>query len=253
MKNVEKFLREINKVYETNMAKVRIGNKSDGGYVVLDELCKKVDTIYSLGIGDDVSFEKDFLQKYPQAWFRMFDPTIEGLPERNDRFIFYKSEFSGDKYSRLIQDNSLLKMDTEYNEWETLLSIDEKIYEKFDQIIVEFHIVDIESKTGLTPYFTKFYREIYDKFNDVLFGLYYRILQGLNEVFYIFHIHPNNSLPMITVGEYSFPPLLEVSFVRKDLVKAYPVLLMNPSNRLDYPNKIDRPDLFDSYPWGVEI
>jgi hypothetical protein len=218
MNNVKKFLSEINKVYDCdNLTKFRIGNKSDGGYVLLKELCDRIKTIYTFGVGNDVSFELDFIERYPDTWFKMFDPTINRLPTRHNRFVFYKSDIQALELSEIPED-SLLKMDVEYSEWEDLLTLNEKVYKKFSQMLIEFHIVDVPDKQGLSSYFSNFYKEIYRDMNNVLFGFYYRVLQGLNELFYISHIHANNSLPKIEVGGCRFPPLLEVSFVRKDLV-----------------------------------
>ena len=251
MNNIKRFLSEINKVYDCDgLTKFRIGNKSDGGYVLLKELCNKVNTIYSIGIGDDVSFEVDFISKYPDTWFKMFDPTIDCLPDKHDRFIFYKSDIQALELSE-IPNNSLLKMDIEYSEWDNLLSLDEKVYKKFSQMIIEFHIVDIPNKQGMSPYFSNFYGKIYEDMNEVLFGFYFRVLQGLNELFYIFHIHANNSLPKIEVGGCIFPPLLEVSFVRKDLVGDVITTYGDfPLSGIDFPNKTDRPDITNVYPLG---
>lgn len=253
MNNIRRFLCELNKVFSTSGTKVRIGNKGDGGYVVLDELCQKAEAMYSLGIGDDVSFECDFVDRYPKYWISMFDPTIECLPETRPQFIFHKNDIRGMNLST-IPDNSILKMDTEFGEWEDLMSLDESVLSKFSQIVVEFHIIDIPNKQGLTPYFTKFYKDRYGILNDALFGTYYRTLEKLNKMFYIYHIHPNNSLPKITVDGCSFPPLLEISFVRRDLVENVRLKkLQHPDTDegLDYPNKADRPDIVNYLPFGM--
>ena len=85
--------------------------------------------------------------------------------------------------------------------------------------------------------------------NEGIFIKYCLALEKLNEHFYIFHAHANNSLPLIEVNGYKFPPLMELSFVRKDLVAcAMPTIETFPVEGLDYPNKTDRPDIKDWYP-----
>ena len=73
----------------------------------------------------------------------------------------------------------------------------------------------------------------------------------LLDLFYIFHIHANNSLPKMSVNGHSFPPLLEISFIRKDLISSIPKLSQEkyPIKGIDYPNKNDRSDIEKVYPF----
>jgi len=50
-------------VYKTILPKVRVGNKHDGGYVIIDNLT--YDYYVSCGIERDISFDDHFLKKYP--------------------------------------------------------------------------------------------------------------------------------------------------------------------------------------------
>ncbi|MCK5615128.1 hypothetical protein KAR91_75390 [Candidatus Pacearchaeota archaeon] len=267
MKNISKFLKEI-KVYDCNLTKVRIGNESDGGYVALKELCEKTNTVYSFGVENDVGFELDFVNRFPDSHIRLFDPTIDSLPCDHKRFTFFKLGV-GQNHERLqnimlgdiVSSSKLLKMDIEWDEWGAFLEADIETICKFDQLLIEFHIVGIDTvlqteKPGfvgphhiLTPYFRKFYQSVYDKIRDSVFEAYYQVMKKLNKNFYIFHIHANNSLSEIEIDGYRFPPLIELGFVRKDLVEnvceteeSFPV------NGLDFPNKTDRPDIDLSYP-----
>lgn len=267
MKNISKFLKEI-KVHDCNLTKIRIGNEFDGGYVALQELCEKTNMVYSFGIDKDVSFELDFVNRFPDSHVRLFDPTIDSLPCEHKRFTFFKLGV-GQNHERLqnimlgdiVSSSKLLKMDIEWDEWGAFLEADIETICKFDQLLIEFHIVGIDTvlqteKPGfvgphhiLTPYFRKFYQSVYDKIRDSVFEAYYQVMKKLNKNFYIFHIHANNSLSEIEIDGYRFPPLIELGFVRKDLVEnvceteeSFPV------NGLDFPNKTDRPDIDLSYP-----
>ena len=249
MKNIEKFMCELNTTQVVNLTKERIGNQSDGGYVTLKELNEKTTMIYTAGVGDDVSFELDFKTKYPSTWFKLFDPTINGmkLDTGLKDFIFSRSELN---IGEIEGYNNLLKMDIEYDEWQTLMDLNENIYESFSQMIIEFHLVDVARSQGRSPYFTRMYDKAYNRMNEVLFDYYLYVLRGINSLFYIHHIHPNNSLPKVTVDGFTFPPLIEVSFVRKDLVSTCNGFPRFPVNGLDYPNKLDRPDITNFYPIG---
>lgn len=241
MDNIKNFLAEIKKVYDCGYTKVRFGNQYDGGYIVLDELCDVTDFIYSAGVGEDVSFELGFVTNNAHTKVKLFDPTIYHSPIIHDNFEFFKSKIDQTKE---IYRNSILKMDIEWDEWETLKLFSDGTLQKFNQILIEFHVVHTEPKKGLSPYFNKFYKGVYAQINEVLFETYYETIKRLNQYFYIYHIHANNSLPEITIGEYKFPPLLELSFVRKDLVReAIKIKTKYPIQGLDFPNKADRPDI----------
>ena len=84
-----------------------------------------------------------------------------------------------------------------------------------------------------------------------MFETHYKVLKKLNDLFYIYHIHANNSLPKVELNGYSFPPLIELSLVRKDLVKNTNMTNeIFPVKGLDFQNKTDRDDIEDFYPIG---
>lgn len=259
MRNVLKFLKEI-KVYDCDLTKTRIGSKNDGGYVALKELCENTDTLYTFGVENDVGFELDFVNRFQDSNVKLFDPTIERLPDDHERFQFFKLGVGPDHVAlddimlgAAVPGNMMLKMDIEWDEWGTIISADSRMLRKFDQILIEFHIVPIDHVEEshfsqrhfpITPYFRNFYNSVHDKISDSLFEMYYEVIRKLNKQFYAFHIHPNNSLRNINAGGFSFPPLLELSFVRKDLVGN--ARIANgpfPVEGLDFRNKADRNDV----------
>lgn len=258
MKNILKFLEEV-KVYDCNLTKIRIGNKHDGGYIALKKFCEKTDTVYSFGVENDVGFELDFVNKFPDAKVKLFDHTINSLPNEHLKFTFFKRGV-GPGYNELKDiicndtGNLLLKMDIEWDEWATFLSSDNKTLSKFNQLLIEFHVVYLDdiSRDRFTPYFRGFYKSVYDKVNDNLFDMYYKVIKKLNNLFYAFHIHANNSLAKINVGDYRFPPLIELSFVRKDLVNNVQRATGGfPVDGLDYSNKPYKYDIKNFFPLGA--
>lgn len=249
--SIERFLKEV-RVYDCKHTKIRIGNPHDGGYIALKELCKRIPIVYSFGIGQDVGFEMDFANHFPQAQLRLFDSAIDALPQNHPNFSFLKlAALSWYEAGHGIIQDSLLKVDIEWAEWDFFLLITGEDLSRFSQILVEFHLVHAEPRDGLSPYFQSVYQAALGKVNEQLFAMYGNVLARINHHFYAFHIHANNSLPVISVGGYAFPPLLEMSFIRKDLAgEVRPTRENFPVLGLDFPNKEDRPDLINIYPLG---
>ena len=122
-------------------------------------------------------------------------------------------------------------MDIEYDEWEVFEKISVKTLQKFNQIICEFHFfflnednVDYEN---LTPYFTSFSKNNYKKLNILLKSRYQKILDKILKHFTIFHLSANNSLPLKKYFKKQFPQLIEISFLRNDLINTKKSLKVN--------------------------
>jgi hypothetical protein len=249
MDNIGQFLRSI-VVRDCGLTKIRIGNPNDGGYVCFQELCERSRTVYSAGVGGDIGFEEDWAQRWPKTKFMLFDPNIDELPRKHNGFTLHKLGL-GLKWKPLkkVDQDSTLKMDIEWDEYGALQVFEDEELRKFSQMLIEFHIVHAETPENLSPYFSSFYDNVYAHVNQDLFGMYLGVMQRLNNWFWIFHVHANNSLPLANADGYYFPPLLEVSFVRKDLVKQHSPTKANfPILGLDQPNKTNRPDIMDYYP-----
>ena len=242
---VAKMLRHIT-VYDcSDKTMVRVGNANDGGYVVLQELCEKAPMLYTFGVGDDVSFELDFVRRWSTTRVKLNDPTIEKLPVEHVNFDFRRRSlgrgyvgFGGAPW------DAMLKVDVEWDEWEALLYLSMKDLHKFSQILIELHFAHAEPRAGLTGYFQSLYQRAMNESNRGLFVMYEEALRKLTEYHFIYHAHANNSLPVINVGGHQLPPLLELSLVRRDLAKRgvrYAGSL--PRLELDAPNKTDCEDI----------
>lgn len=244
------FLDEI-VIYDCDVVKVRLGNQNDGGYVVAFDKCDGISEVYSFGVGDDVALELDLAKRFTNIErIKLYDPTIDHLPQTHDRFAFHKYGI-GKGYAQpsTLGRNNFLKMDVEGHEWEALGNMHWAILNSFSQIIIEFHFLWVMPQTAMTPYFTSLYQRWADEQNDSAFSMYCDTLRRINSFFYCFHAHANNSLPLVTVNGLTFPPLLEMSFIRKDMVSdAAPTAENFPVFGLDMPNKVDRPDIIDWYP-----
>lgn len=221
------------------MTKTRLGCKGDGGYIVLREPLNSCGILYSYGIGNEMSFELDFLLTRPQSAAILYDPYIEAPPSSNPRAGFLKEPFA----PRTLQKQSMMKIDVEGAEWEVLPHWSIGELAKLDQLVIEFHFIHVQPRADLSPYFSDFYQRHMNKINIQLFTKYRVVIGRLNRIFRLFHIHVNNSLPPINVGSRIFWPLVECSFINRDLVpwcqhsdEVFPIA------DLDYPNKTDRPD-----------
>lgn len=241
-------------VFDCGFTKVRIGNDNDGGYVLFKELCGRTKVLYSFGVGDDVGFEMDFVNRFPLEKVHLFDPTIDSLPEGHPTFEFHKFGFGQKAQGPIMvsETDSVLKVDVEWGEWEGIDSAHSSALSKFAQMVIEFHLVHVDQTSReLTPYFQGLYQSVIDQINVSMFNTYYDVMHKLNSLFYIFHIHVNNSLPLVELAGISFPPLVELSFVRKDLIfEAKKTTEEFPVEGLDSPNKTDRPDIVGYYPLG---
>jgi len=246
-------------LFDTEYTKVRVGDKHDGGYVVLDEISQKCHKLFSYGVETNSSFENEFVEKY-DCDAHLFDHTVEQAAEINPRFSFDKEGLShittedcdtlenhmikyGCHRHKL---NMTLKMDIEWCEWDVFDQMPDEVLTDFDQILCEFHLIPVKYKDSHSPYFTAFHQSVYDKVNDLLFEKYLKVLDRIQQHYYAFHVHVNNSIPCNTVNYESIPPLVELSFVKKTLVKEPKYSSGHfPVEGLDYPNKTDRPDIVD--------
>lgn len=184
--------------------KIRIGNKSDGGYILLNDL-NNIKIGYSFGISREISFDKELADNNIDVY--MYDHTINSLPFENSKFHWKKIGLTGIKnnksnmktLSELIKENGhsnetnmILKMDIESYEWDVFQNLPISNLRQFKYIVGEFH------------------------FSSSNYLKYYNILKKLNETHQIFHIHCNNCGRIISLNGYSICSLMEISFIQKE-------------------------------------
>ena len=215
--------------------KIRIGGKTDGGYVMLDDFPKG--TIgYSLGIGNDVSWDCDMADRGVEIF--QFDHTVNGPPVEHPRFHFSRigigpSDNENPQFCRLdtlVRDNNheavnlILKMDIEDAEWGVIDSIDTSTIAKFNQIVVEFH--------GLARLDQPAWQEQIQ-----------RSLNKLRCTHLPFHVHGNNWGNYSIVNGIPVPDVLEVSYANRSHYTFAQNHAVFPTP-LDYPCKTDVPDFY---------
>ncbi len=212
----------------------RAGNLYDGGYMMYDQF-KDSKIAYSFGISDDVSWDKDMAERGFDVY--MYDHTIDGLPEKHEKFHWHKIGLS-DTYDnrrpelrtlpQLLEDNGhlqqghmILKIDIEGAEWSVLANISGEYLARFDQIVMEFHDMNkIE------------HYEIMEK-----------ALLNLNQQHQLVHVHGNNNWGYTMLSGMVMPDFIECTYVKKDLCEFVPHGGILPQ-RLDNANNPFFPDIY---------
>ena len=198
------------KVYKTDKEKIRVGSKDDGGYVIVD--AQPYDILISCGIADDVTFEKEFLNKYNNIEGFAFDGTVAGLPEKVDRLKFIKKNISfvnSETTTNLIEyiepyNNVFLKMDIESYEFRWFQTMPGNIINKIKQIAIEIHY----------PFTDANFRHF-----DLPLPVEQKIttLKNLSKTHKLIHLHGNNCCGTTIYNGYTVPNIFECTYIRNDL------------------------------------
>ncbi|WP_139559750.1 FkbM family methyltransferase [Methylotetracoccus oryzae] len=210
-------------------AKVRVGRaQGDGGYILLDTLLKD-QKVYSFGVGKQITFDLELAERGHDIY--LFDHTVSALPTEHPRFHFFregvssvsqpdKALFSLEQHIDRLGHRDLdliLKMDVEGAEWGVLATAGSGLIRKFSQITMELHGLD---RLG----------------NEKTRARACRVLRKLNRTHTLFHVHGNNAVPLKNIDGITVAPLLEVSYVRSDLVERV-------RSRTFYPTVVDAPNV----------
>ena len=151
--------------YKSPFKKIRVGKDFDGGYVICDIPNIKYELLLSGGIADDISFEEDFCNKYPNCICNAYDGTINIINSTNKYINFFKkniNNFNDDNNTNLHLDlenhsNIFLKMDIEGYEIPWIKTLKEDHLTRISQIVIEFHFpfnnTEIEVFNKLNKYF----------------------------------------------------------------------------------------------------
>lgn len=211
---------------------IRIGRMHDGGYIMLNDFAD-ITKVYSFGISNDVSWEKDMASR--GIFCHMYDHTIDKLPEDNHLFSWKKRGIAGQDvpakslYSleTLMRENGdienknlILKMDVEGAEWKCLTNTSSTILDNFVQMVFEFHDVTNPSNEYVLPVFNK-----------------------LNITHVPVWLHGNNNQPAEMAGGITFAPAMEVLYLNKRCYQfcqeceSFPWVIDMPNNT-NYPEVI---------------
>ena len=230
---------------------LRIGGKSDGGYLLPDDLVG-LKSCFSPGVGNSIEFENALAKNYGIQSY-LADPTIQhpnyipvemdfsqvgisyctekssiydmGSKQRKQFDVVSLEDFLNQKIPKNETD-LLLQMDIENTEYLSLLSTKPEVLQRFRIIVVEFHSIP------------SIFEEKY--FTEIIEPLFLKI----KNVFYVAHIHANNGAEPIKILNYKIPHGIEVTFHNRNRVDlTNKVLIADCYNKLDEPSDPNKPEI----------
>ena len=213
--------------FKSPFKKVRLGRDYDGGYIIADIPNVNYNIILGCGIANDITFENDFIKKYPNVQCLAYDGSIDKLPDCecsdkiqfNKKFIGKEENDDTTNLHDIIDNNDkfFLKMDIEGAEISWIDSLTDEQMNKFEQIVIEFH----------AP-FSKTKMSVFNKINKNHYLVHFH---GNNACGRQHHKWPNGKIIRI-------PRLFECTYVHKKYFKKRPKL-----NTDLIPSKIDMKNL----------
>jgi hypothetical protein len=214
------------KPVKTEHELVRIGGEADGGYLVPDDLIN-LGACFSPGVSNVSDFENCLTIKGIKCF--MADYSVDNPPITNSLFDFQKKYLgtqNNEKYMTLKswvdtkvenEKDLILQMDIEGAEYSIILDAPLEYIRKFRILVIEFHDLDY-------------------LYNRIGFDLINLTFTKILKDFEILHIHPNNCIKPLEFKEFSIPPIMEFTFLRKDRIKL-------KTKNTTFPHKLDKPNL----------
>ncbi len=216
---------------------IRLGDDNDGGYLVPNDF-KNLNKNYSAGIGDLSKFEKDLKDKFSiesnMLDFNKIDSSI--LPAGSK---FLRKKIGIGLNEEVVTINNWLnhekgeivfKMDIEGDEYLTLASISEENLKKIRILVLEIH--------GLRNLRNQFFCETFEK-----------VISKLCDVFYVCHLHVNNTSKIKNIGGFKIPDMLEITLIRKDRVKNFTNEFSRIPHKLDQKTVLNKKEIFIDQKW----
>jgi len=211
-----------------NHQKTRIGRNEDGGYVI-PKMPYNFDLCISVGIADDVSFDRELADQ--NTIIMMYDHTIRALPYEHPNFLFHQIGWgptTGNGFISLKDINKnplvskakhkILKFDIEGAEFEIFKTLDVEDLEDFEVITFEIH------------YFNRLVDDEY--YNNA-----FNVIEKMNKNHIPIWVHANNFGQMFFIEGLCIPEVLELTFMRRDL-DVFPSISNDPiPGPYDMPNR----------------
>lgn len=228
--DVEALLRRMRPV-NTGHALVRVGGEGDGGYLVPDDMAG-VEACFSPGVANTATFELEMARRGIPSF--MADYSVEGPPEAHPMFRFERKFLGPREDERHVTldgwvgrcapgtGDLVLQMDIEGAEWEVLLATADATFGRFRMMVLELHDVQRAWERGGL-------------------SLMRAALGRLEGRFVVAHVHPNNRGGVVRRCGLNVPPLVEVTWLRRDRVRGGEGWGCVP-HPLDRPNVPGRPD-----------
>ena len=212
------------KPYHTNKSNlVRLGPKTDGGYIIDKRILRLTNTLITCGLNDDWEFERDFWKRKIKCQIAAYDHTI------NKEFWWnrFKKDFIAFLLFRKLRISKILDI-FKYLDYKLFFNDKKHHYQK--KIVFKKK----NNKEITIP-------EILSKFDKIILkvdieGDEYKILNDIKKnTNKIIHIHGNNYGGL---DKYKDPKVIELSLINSKMVKVKKILCKNryPVKGLDYKN-----------------
>lgn len=202
---------------------LRLGGAADGGYLVPDDL-HGLRALFSPGVAESSALELDFAGRGIPCF--LADRSVAGPAEPHPLFHFTRKHLGTTNDSSTIRladwidahcpgsDDLALQMDIEGAEYAVIDNAQRALLRRFRIIVVELHHLDAIGQ----PFVCRRIGEA---------------LAKLHLDFVPVHLHPNNYAGIVHIGGLPVPPLLEVTYLRRDRC-------LSARPRTDFPHPLDR-------------
>jgi len=237
---------------------IRIGPKTDGGYVIDKRVINKTKILITCGLNDDWEFEKSFLQKKPNVKIIAFDHTVDQnfWLKRFKKDILHLLLLKKLRISKILDifkfiNYCLFFTKNRQHYIKKIVSRDRnnkeitipKILRNYEDVFLK---VDIEGDEY------KILNDIKKNSKKILFLIieFHNLQKNLGKIkkflkkldLKIIHIHANN---VAGLDKYGFPLAIEITFVNSDLIKTTKKrnLRSYPIFEIDYPSVNRRNDI----------
>ena len=231
----------------------RVGKLGDGGKYTcgLTRLSKSTTTdqestkctIYSFGIGVEVTWDEEMMKRFPFCVMHMFDPSVGEIPSSflsnqlsTPHVTFHKKALSSDSTRHedfLVSDHLFSIMDGLGDEYIDILKLDIEggEWEVFEKICHQFSLVK-DRKTTTIPIFGQLLIELHHShWNQTL--PFFQCMEDMG--YHIFsreiNLNPTVSRNLPTAAEYSFiHPFFFFSFDNSNIKKGWSSNLIKESH-----------------------
>jgi hypothetical protein len=238
---------------------MRYGNLSDGGYVLPKKTVEVIDGLVSFGISSDWSFEKSiqninpsisvhcydhtisgfiFFKKVVKVFFRclVFKASLQDLFGKLYIFIGYFLFFRGNiiHFKNRVVNKKKVRIDADLDLIISKMSKNKNLLFKIDIEGSEYKLIkDLIANKKIIPLLAIEFHDV-----DCLRRTFLEKINWLLEEYRIVHVHANN---YGIISDDGVPDVLEITFLRKDLVEAK-FSTQATNKKLDFPNNPRLPD-----------
>ncbi len=213
---------------------IRLGPQGDGGYLVPDDL-SGIEALFSPGVSFVSGFEKDCAERGMSVF--LADASVEQPVDTHEKFHFTKKFIGSTNNEEFMTIDDwvvssipnqtcelMLQIDIEGHEYETFFNMSDRLLRRLRIIVVEFHSFD-------------------QVWNRAFFGIIRSVFGKILQTHRVVHLHPNNREVHVHRKGLTIPPLIEVTFLRKDRLPentVYAKTFPHPldSDNTDYPSVV---------------